>query len=134
MVRPVPVTIGSCLILLKRKCTSLSEVTKEEMNEFPDVCHFFEKACTSLYGAVKFNYHANMMKENFVHFKAIPRYDKEVTSHGMNWIDEDYPSTEHLTKHPVEEEILQAIKQDFLSFLKNKEERGRKSNGYCRKN
>lgn len=120
MVRPVPVTIGNCIILLKRQCFSLSEVSKEEMAEFPDVCRFFEESCTSLYGAVKFNYHANMMKENFVHFKAIPRYDKVVIRHGIKWVDEDYPSTEQLTKHKVSEEILQSIKNDFLSFDENK--------------
>ena len=120
MVRPVPVTIGSCVILLKRECTSLSDVTKEEMAEFPDVCQFFERACTTLYGAVKFNYHADMMKDAFVHFKAIPRYDKVVIRHGMEFVDVDFPLTESLTKHKMSEEVLQNIKKDFLSFDERK--------------
>lgn len=114
MLRLVPITIGSCIILLKRECSSLAEVTKEEITEFPKVCKFFEEKCKSLYGAVKFNYHADMMKESFLHFKAIPRYDKPVIRHGINWIDKDWPLTESLTKTEVSEEILQKIKNDFL--------------------
>lgn len=114
MLRPVPVTIGSCVILLKRECFSIQEVTKEEMTEFVDVCTYFENSCKKLYGAVKFNYHADMMKDGFVHFKAIPRYDKPVMRHGMEWIDQDWPLTEHLTKREVSEEMLQKIKKDFL--------------------
>lgn len=114
MLRPVPITIGSCIILLKRECFSLGEVTKEEFSEFSHVCNYFEEKCKSLYGAVKFNYHADMMKDSFVHFKAIPRYDKQITRHGMNFIDKDWPLTEKLTKTEVSEEILQKVRKDFL--------------------
>lgn len=114
MLRPVPITIGSSIILLKRECFSIADVTKEEMAELVEVCSFFENKCKSLYGAVKFNYHADMMKEGFVHFKAIPRYDQPVIKHGMNWIDKDWPLTESLTKTEVSEEILQKIRKDFL--------------------
>lgn len=114
LLRPLPVTIGSCVILLKRKCPSLSEVTKEEMSEFLEVCRYFEKSCKTLYGAVKFNYHANMMKEDFVHFHAIPRYDKIVKRHGIDWIDHDWPLAEKMTKTKVEKDILKKVKQDFL--------------------
>ncbi len=114
LLRPVPVTIGSCVILLKRKCCSLSEITKEEMAEFPEVCHYFENSCKSLYGAVKFNYHANMMKEDFVHFHAIPRYNKIVKKHGIDWVDHDWPLAEKMTKLEVEKDILKKVKQDFL--------------------
>lgn len=120
MLRPVPVTIGSCIIFLKRKCSSLSEITREEILEFPEVCRFFERACKSLYGAVKFNYKANMMKEDFVHFHAIPRYDKEIKRHGMTWIDYDWPLAEKMTKQEVSEEVLQEIKNEFLNFNENK--------------
>lgn len=116
MVRPVPVTIGSCIIFLKRKCPSLSEVTKEEMVEFPEVCSFFEKSCKSLYGAVKFNYKANMMKEDFVHFHAIPRYDKNIKRHGITWVDYDWPLAEKMTKQEVSDEVLLKIKKDFSRF------------------
>lgn len=114
ILRPVPVTIGSCIILLKRKCQSLSELTQEEMSEFPKVCQLFENRCKTLYGAVKFNYHANMMKEDFVHFHAIPRYDREIDKYGLKWIDKEWPTGVGMYKTIVSENILQDIKKDFL--------------------
>lgn len=114
LLRPVPVTIGSCIILLKRKCSSLAQLTPEEMTEFPKVCKLFEESCKSLYGAIKFNYHANMMKEDFVHFHAIPRYDKEINKYGLKWIDKEWPTGVGMYKTEVSEEILQDIKTDFI--------------------
>lgn len=114
LLRPVPVTLGSCIILLKRKCLSLADVKNEEMAEFSEVCHFFENSCKTLYGAVKFNYHANMMKEDFVHFHAIPRYDRIVNRYGMDWIDKEWPIGVSMYKTEVSDSILQNIKQDFL--------------------
>lgn len=114
LLRPVPVTLGRCIILLKRKCSSLAEVTETEMGEFPIVCHFFEERCKRLWGAVKFNFHANMMKEDFVHFHAIPRYDKEIIKYNMHWIDKEWPTGVALYKTEVNEIILQEIKKDFL--------------------
>lgn len=111
LLRPVPVTIGSCIILLKRECPSLAQLTKEEMSEFPEVCKLFEEKNKSLYGAVKFNYHANMMKENFVHFHAIPRYDKEFLKYGIKWIDKEWPNG------------LECIKQKFQMIFCRKLER-----------
>ncbi len=113
LLRPVPVTLGSCIILLKRECPSLAEVTKEEMAEFSEVCKLFEERCKTLYGAVKFNYHANMMKENFVHFHAIPRYDKEIQRYNLTWIDKEWPTGVAMYKTGVSEEVLQEIKKDF---------------------
>lgn len=114
ILRPVPVTIGSCIILLKRSCPSLAKVTSEEMAEFSEVCKFFEEKNKTLYGAIKFNYHANMMKENFVHFHAIPRYDKEFEKYGMRWMDKEWPTGVAMYKTEVSEEILKEIKKDFI--------------------
>lgn len=121
LLRPVPITIGSSIILLKRECNSLALLTNDEMIEFQKVCKYFEEKCKKLYGAVKFNYHADMMKDSFVHFKAIPRYDKVVNKHGIEWIDKDWPLTEHLTKNKVDDEILHKIRDDFLGDDGNEE-------------
>ena len=32
-----------------------------------------------------------MMKDNFVHYHAFPRYDKEISMFGIEWKDEDWP-------------------------------------------
>jgi len=114
LLRPTPVTLGSSVILLKREWPSLAQVTKEEMSEFSEVCKLFEEKCKTLYGAVKFNYHANMMTENFVHFHAIPRYDKEINRYNLTWIDKGWPKDTSMYKTEVSEEVLQEIKKDFI--------------------
>ncbi len=114
LLRPVPVTLGSCVMLLKRKCSSLAEVTKEEMAELSEVCAYFEDKNKTLYGAVKFNYHANMMRESFVHFHAIPRYDKEILKYGVKWIDKEWPKGVSMCKTEVSDEVLHEIREDFL--------------------
>jgi len=84
------------------------------MAELPKVCNLFEEKNKTLYGAVKFNYHANMMKENFVHFHAIPRYDKDIERYGMKWIDKEWPTRVGMYKTEVSEEILHKIKEEFI--------------------
>ena len=84
------------------------------MSEFPEICHFFEGRCKSLWSAVKFNYHANMMKEGFVHFHAIPRYDHKIEMYGIEWIDKEWPTGVSMYKTEVSDEILQQIKNDFI--------------------
>ena len=114
MVKPVQITLGSCIILLKKQRSSVADILDDEMAEFPKVCKWFEERCRNIYGAVKFNYHANMMKENFVHFHAIPRYDKIVSRHGVEWIDHDWPLADKITKTRVDEDVLLKIRNDFL--------------------
>lgn len=115
LLRPVPVTLGSSIILLKRECPSFSQITSEEMAEFPLVCSFFENRCKTLYGALKFNYHANMMKENFVHFHAFPRYDKSIERYCIRWEDKDWPKkcSANYTME-VSDSVLYDIRYDFL--------------------
>lgn len=115
LLRPTPVTLGSCIILLRRKCDSLANVSSDEMTEFPEVCKYFEEKCKKLYGAVKFNYHANMMKESFVHFHAIPRYDRIIDKYGIRWIDKEWPTGVSMYKTEVSNDILYEIKNDFQS-------------------
>ena len=59
-----------------------------------------------------------MMKDSFVHFKAIPRYDKPVIKHDIEWIDHDWPLTEHLTKNKIDVKLLYKIRKDFLEDIK----------------
>lgn len=115
LLRPAPITLGSAVILLKRQCSSFSQVTSAEMAEFPQVCSLFENRCKTLWGASKFNYHANMMKEEFVHFHAFPRYNERIERYGVLWEDKDWPkkcSATYTVK--VSNAILYQIKEEFL--------------------
>lgn len=111
-VREKQVTLGDAVILLKRQTESVANMLPEEAVEFIKVVKWYEETCTKKFGAVKFNYMVLMMKDNFVHYHAFPRYDRNIDLFGMEWIDKDYPKVVNL-KEALEpsEEILQEIKE-----------------------
>ena len=108
-------TLGNCIFICNRECPTLSNLTAEEMAEFPELCKWYEDKIKTLYGAVKFNYVAMMMKEEFVHFHAIPRYDKGIDRYGMIWKDEEWPKGTKMPKIEVDNEILPLILNDLKS-------------------
>lgn len=114
VIREVVVTLGSCIIILNSGKESFKDVSPEEMAEFPEVCQWFENKTAFLYGAEKWNYCAMMMRENFVHFAAIPRYSKKIDMYNRAWTDTDWPKRTTLTKIDVDFDTLMKIKEDML--------------------
>ena len=106
-------TLGNCVFICNRECPTFAELTPEEMAEFPLLCKWYEDKIKSLYGAVKFNYLAMMMKEQFVHFHVIPRYDKEIEKYGVVWKDLDYPKGTTMGKIEISSEIKEKIIKDL---------------------
>ncbi len=106
-------TLGNCILICNRECPSFAQLTPQEMEEFPQMCAWYENKIKTLYGAVKFNYISMMMKEEFVHFDLIPRYDKEVNFYGRTWIDEDWPKGSKMNKIEIADEIKQQIIEDL---------------------
>ena len=106
-------TLGNCILICNRECPSFGDLKPEEMAEFPELCKWYEDKIKTLYGAVKFNYIANMMKENFVHFHVLPRYDKKVERYGVIWNDDDYPKRSNMAKLDISEEVKQQILKDL---------------------
>ena len=115
IIRENVVTLGSCIIILKSGKPFLKDVSSEEMEEFSEACKWFEDKTKSLYGAEKWNYCAMMMKDEFVHFHAIPRYSKKINYYDKVWIDTDWPKGTSLNKIDVDKETLMKIKKDMIN-------------------
>lgn len=115
IIRENVVTLGSCIIILKSGKPFLKDVSNEEMAEFSEVCKWFEYKTKSLYGAEKWNYCAMMMKDEFVHFHAIPRYSKNIKAYDKIWVDNDWPKGTTLSKIDVDTETLMQIKNDMIN-------------------
>lgn len=90
-VRGKQVTIGSCVILLKRECSRISELTDAELIEFRSVTEEWEGVVSEIFVPDKYNYIAAMMKDPFVHFHAIPRYRDSRTFMGTSFNDDSWP-------------------------------------------
>ena len=109
-------TLGSVVIVLKREVPNVGDMLPEEGSEFTEVIKWYEDLCRNKFGAVKFNYVVMMMKDNFVHYHAFPRYDKNINMFDMEWIDTDWPKgIDFRQDNELEEDKLQEIKE----FMKN---------------
>ena len=106
-------TLGNAIIILNRECPSMAKVLPEEMAEFASLSAWYENKVKKLYGAVKFNYAAFMMVENFVHFHIIPRYDKPVEAYGMTFVDSDWPKRSNFGKLEIPVEVKEQMKNDL---------------------
>jgi diadenosine tetraphosphate (Ap4A) HIT family hydrolase len=90
VLRQKQLTLGDAVILLKREVASIGDATKDEFAEFPLVIKWYEKKCKALFSPDKFNYVAAMMKDNFVHFHAFPRYEEIRQFADLVWKDEQW--------------------------------------------
>jgi len=106
-------TLGNCILICNRECSTFSDLKPEEMAEFPVMCAWYESKIKKLYGAVKFNYLAMMMKEEFVHFHVIPRYNEPIDRYGITWIDEDWPKGTKMGKIEIRDDIKKQIITDL---------------------
>lgn len=113
VIREKQVTLGACVILLKRQVSSLSEMTESEASEFPKVINWYERKCQNCYGAEKFNYVVAMMKDNFVHYHAFPRYSFVIHKYEKEWKDQDWPKVVNFRDVDIEKEILNKIIEDM---------------------
>lgn len=108
-------TLGHSVVILKTNKATFSDVTEEEMAEFPIVCKWFEDRTKTVFGAEKWNYCAMMMKEEFVHFQAVPRYSKIINLYNTEWKDVDWPKRPNFSKLEISEDILIKIKDDLIN-------------------
>lgn len=108
-----PQVLGQVVFVLKRQVASMGDVYDNEFAELPMVCKWFEAKTKKLFGAKKFNYTALMLKEEFVHFNAYPRYDKQVEKYGKVWIDENWPKKVSENKLEIDTKTQNKIIADF---------------------
>lgn len=116
LLREKQVTLGSTVIVLKREVQSLSQMTDDEMAEFPKVVEWFEKLASDLFGAEKFNYVVAMMKDNFVHYHAFPRYSTAFTRYNIEWKDISWPRVIEFLDVKYEDQVLEIIRQEMRAY------------------
>lgn len=107
--REKQVTLGACIFTLKRNVASMSEINEDEATELNLVFSWYESKMKLLFGAEKFNYVVAMMKDNFVHYHAFPRYSMPIAKYGIQWNDQDWPKVVAFRNVMVEREILDLI-------------------------
>ena len=116
VIREKQITLGSMIFVLKRDVPSVADLLPEEAAELPQVILWFEKLTKNLYGAEKFNYVIAMMKDNFVHYHAIPRYSRSVKKYGMQWVDSCWPGLIEFKPVQFENDTIEMIKNDMRNY------------------
>ena len=114
-VRGKQVTLGACVLLLKRPEPHLSGLTMEEVAELPLVAGWWEAAVSRAFGPDKFNYIAAMMKDPFVHFHAIPRYKSDRRYGGLEWRDDDWPGLVAFRDLSTSDDILMGVRDKLMA-------------------
>jgi len=89
--RPVQVTLGSCVILLKRPVDRIVDLKPYEMLNLKLAIRRFEILLEHTFHPVKFNYVLSAQSDSLVHFHALPRYDSSRSFQGTEWLDADWP-------------------------------------------
>ena len=111
------VTLGSCVILLRRASPSLGDLQREEAAELPAVAAAFVSAARELFAAERCNYVAAMMRDRFVHFHAIPRYSGARSFAGREWLDEEWPRVATLRDVDTDDASRAALISAFRRVL-----------------
>lgn len=106
-------TLGDCLFVLKREIETFGEMTPSESAELAFAIRWYEEKCKLLFGAVKFNYIAAMMRDNFAHFHAFPRYSNVVTRYDLEWVDTRWPRVIQFEPCSHSREVLDMIRDEL---------------------
>lgn len=116
--------LGRCVILLKRDCGDLSNLTSEEWLDFHEkIVKRLESALKNAFGATMFNWSCLMnnayQEENprpYVHFHFRPRYKNIVKFEGEEFLDSEFgyhynPKRERIVSQELLEKIYHEIKR-----------------------
>lgn len=113
LLREGQVTLGDCIIVLKREVPFFGDMSERESEELSKVFRWYEDKCRIVFGAIKFNYIAAMMRDNFVHFHAFPRYNKSIEKYGIEWKDEKWPRVIQFGESQCDSSIFQSLILDL---------------------
>lgn len=90
-VRPIPSTLGACVISLNRFAERLSDVTPEEFADYARVVQGLEATLRERFSYDRINYLMLMMVDDHVHWHVLPRYETAREFAGQTWTDELWP-------------------------------------------
>ena len=115
--------LGRCILVLKRHCGSLAELTDDEWDELRDLVRNVETCLKTVLGATLCNWSCLMNSfykepapDPHLHIHVRPRYDKPVTLNGSTYTDREFGHHYALNKHgeiPAKdrEEVFRRLKE-----------------------
>jgi diadenosine tetraphosphate (Ap4A) HIT family hydrolase len=117
--RPGQLTLGSMVLSIRSGAFNLADLTSREGQDMAAGFALAENLARDTYGAVRINLLCLMMQDPIVHFHIFPRYDRDISRHGVNWQDMDWPGAPLLRPVDTPEPILHGV----LSEMRNNADR-----------
>lgn len=116
--------VGRCIIVLKRHCGSLSELTVNEWCSFKDITSSVENMLKNELSATMFNWsclmndaYKSIIPNPHVHFHVRPRYAASVSIGDISFIDTDFA---HHYNNKSENKLNEEQKNKLFCYLKQK--------------
>lgn len=117
LVRKGQSTLGSLVLAANRNFISASELTMDEVIEFPEVVGRLEAALRAAFAFDKINYLCLMMVDRHYHFHVFPRYESPREFEGVEWKDEAWPRPPTVGVPPADEAVLIALRDHLRSLV-----------------
>jgi len=109
--------LGTCVIVTKRKCKTLSDLRSEEWTEFSVIVQEIETALNYLFKPTLFNWscfkNAEFRTENpnpQVHWHLIPRYKDFTMFEGIKFEDLDFGYIPQPISREISENVMETIR------------------------
>ena len=116
--------LGTCVVALKRRCHSLSELNNEEWKDFIQIVRKMENSVNKAFKPTLFNWSCfkNMaFREGDphpeIHWHFLPRYQKDVDFSGLKFHDPDFGYIPQPIKRELPHEIMDEIKLEIKKYL-----------------
>lgn len=116
-VRPGQLTLGSLVVSSRAGLVDFAALDADAGAALAAAFGDVERAARELFGAVRVNFVALMMKDPVVHFHALPRYDRDVERYGRVWQDADWPGPPTFGPAPTPDEVLASLATDLRAAL-----------------
>ena len=117
LVRTAQATLGTLVLAANRNFISASEMTSEEILEFPSVIGKLEGALANAFQYDKINYICLMMTDRHYHFHVVPRYEQPRQFLGVEWADSPRPGLPNLAVPQTDETTLIALRDHLTQHL-----------------
>jgi len=114
---------GRCVVVLKRECAALSDLTEAEMLDFLNIVRKYETLFKVKYGATMFNWtclmnnaYKNNPPEPQMHWHCRPRYKETVVFEGVEFKD---PNFAHHYERGTESNLDDKTREKLLDQLRS---------------
>lgn len=109
VLRPRQVTLGALVLLPKRFVPDYSDLSADEAADLFPLVTACQRVVRNVFQADKFNLIAAMMKDPFLHFHLIPRYESSRDFAGVTWTDQDWPGLVSFSRSPASVDANDAV-------------------------